>query len=198
MKVSDKSKLLYLLLMIIFLLGVGGFWLDYIGLIKMDRIFPFLASKESQSVLYAGDDEPSLMKLEEFEKEKDKLKERIADLDRREAMLGENEKRQLSDKDKIEEMRKGIELEKKRLNDEKNKNNGYKKNVADLAGKIQSMLPAEAVQIMVKWDDPLIIDVLRQIDENALAEGSQSVSSYLISLMPKDKASRVMYLMTQL
>ena len=50
----------------------------------------------------------------------------------------------------------------------------------------------------MNWEDPLIIDVLRQIDDDARREGRTSVTSYLISLMPKEKASHIMYLMTQL
>ncbi|HPB81225.1 MAG TPA: hypothetical protein PK200_04210 [Spirochaetota bacterium] len=55
-----------------------------------------------------------------------------------------------------------------------------------------------AAEIMVKWEDSLIIDVLRQIDSNAEEAGRSSITSYLISLMPGNKASRIMYLMTQI
>lgn len=197
MQVSEKSKIIFLFLIIVFLLGVGVLWLDYMGLINLTKTASMF-SKEEASVLYADDDEPSLMKLEELEKNKEQLKERTEDLDRREALLLEQEKSSNADKDKIQEMRAGIELERKKLENEKNKYSGYKKNIVDLAQKIESMPPKEAVAIMINWDDPLIIDVLRQIDQNALDAGAMSVTSYLISLMPKEKASRVMYLMTQL
>ena len=197
MQVSEKSKIIFLFLIIVFLLGVGVLWLDYMGLINLTKTASMF-NKDEASVLYADDDEPSLMKLEELEKNKEQLKERTEDLDRREALLLEQEKSSNADKDKIQEMRAGIELERKKLENEKNKYSGYKKNIVDLAQKIESMPPKEAVAIMINWDDPLIIDVLRQIDQNALDAGAMSVTSYLISLMPKEKASRVMYLMTQL
>ena len=197
MQVSEKSKIIFLFLIIVFLLGVGVLWLDYMGLINLTKTASMF-SKEEASVLYADDDEPSLMKLEELEKNKEQLKERTEDLDRREALLLEQEKSSNTDKEKIQEMRAGIELERKKLENEKNKYSGYKKNILDLAQKIESMPPKDAVAIMINWDDPLIIDVLRQIDQNALDAGTMSVTSYLISLMPKEKASRVMYLMTQL
>ncbi len=197
MQVSEKSKIIFLFLIIVFLLGVGVLWLDYMGLINLTKTASMF-SKEEASVLYADDDEPSLMKLEELEKNKEQLKERTEDLDRREALLLEQEKSSNTDKEKIQEMRAGIDLERKKLENDKKKYSGYKKNIADLAQKIESMPPKEAVAIMINWDDPLIIDVLRQIDQNALDAGAMSVTSYLISLMPKEKASRVMYLMTQL
>ncbi|MBP7901961.1 MAG: hypothetical protein KA015_03990, partial [Spirochaetes bacterium] len=195
MQVSDKSKIIFLFLIIVFLLGVGVLWLDYMGLINLTKTASMF-NKDEASVLYADDDEPSLMKLEELEKNKEQLKERTEDLDRREALLLEQEKSSNTDKEKIQEMRAGIELERKKLENEKNKYSGYKKNIVDLAQKIESMPPKDAVAIMINWDDPLIIDVLRQIDQNALDAGAASVTSYLISLMPKEKASRVMYLMT--
>ncbi|HPA62711.1 MAG TPA: hypothetical protein PLH15_11470 [Spirochaetota bacterium] len=197
MQVSEKSKIIFLFLIIVFLLGVGVLWLDYMGLINLTKTASMF-SKDEASVLYADDDEPSLMKLEELEKNKEQLKERTEDLDRREALLLEQEKSSNTDKEKIQEMRAGIDLERKKLENDKKKYSGYKKNIADLAQKIESMPPKEAVAIMINWDDPLIIDVLRQIDQNALDAGAMSVTSYLISLMPKEKASRVMYLMTQL
>ena len=60
------------------------------------------------------------------------------------------------------------------------------------------MRPDEAIQIMIRWEDTLVIDVLRQMDTEAREAGKSSVTSYLISLMPRERASRIMYLMTQL
>ncbi|HOQ13410.1 MAG TPA: flagellar protein FlbB, partial [Spirochaetota bacterium] len=67
-----------------------------------------------------------------------------------------------------------------------------------LANKMANMPPEESVKIMVNWDDPLIIDVLRQMDADSAAAGRMSITSYLLTLFPKEKASRIMYLMTQL
>ena len=68
----------------------------------------------------------------------------------------------------------------------------------ELSKKIFNMPPAEAVKIMANWEDNLVIDVLRQLDSDAAETGRQSISSYLLTLLPKEKASRIMYLMTQL
>ncbi|MCX8123891.1 MAG: hypothetical protein N3F66_06970 [Spirochaetes bacterium] len=196
--VSDSTKVIYLSMMIIFIIIVGLFWLDYIGLINIGKIYHHYISKEAPSVVDATDDEPSLIEREEFEKEKDKLLQRIEDLDKREAKIVEAEKIIAKEKEKLEQLQKGLDQEKKALELEKKKYSGYKKNVMDLAKKIESIPPQDAVDIMVQWEETLIIDVLRQIDQNAAKEGRMSISTYLLSLMPKDKASRVMYLMTQL
>lgn len=196
--VSDSTKVVYLILMIVFIIIVGLFWMDYIGLINLGKIYHHYIVTEAPSVVDAADDEPSLIEREEFEKEKDKLLQRIEELDKREAMITEAEKVISKEKEKLEQLQKGLDQEKKALELEKKKYSGYKKNVMDLAKKIESIPPQDAVDIMVQWEETLIIDVLRQIDQNAAREGRMSVSTYLLSLMPKEKASRVMYLMTQL
>ncbi len=195
--VSDKSKVLYLFILIIFLSGIGFFWLDYIGLVNITKTVTEM-SGEADSVVNASDDEPSLIAREEFEKEKEKLSERIEQLDKRDALLTESEKTFADEKAKLDEVRKGLDLEKKKLEDEKAKYSGYKKNVRVLADKISNMPPGESVKIMEKWEEPLIIDVLRQMDSDAEEAGRASITSFLMTLFPKEKASRIMYLMTQL
>ena len=196
--VSERSKILYLIICIIFVVTVGLFWLDYIGLINIGKIAKSLYKKEAPSVVDAMDDEPSLIEREEFDKQKEKFHERLEDLDRREAEIVKIEDDLEKKREELKEVREGIELEKKRLEDSKNKFSGYKKNVIDLAQKINSMRPQESVQIMLRWEDTLIIDVLRQMDAEAAEVGKGSITSYLISLMPRERASRIMYLMTQL
>ncbi len=195
--VSDRSKIIYLVVLIIFLSGIGLFWLDYIGLVNMGKMVTSIKGEE-EFVTKASGDDPSLIEKEEFEKEKDKLQERIEGLDKREALISEKEKELDSEKTKVEDIRKGLELEKKKFEDEKKQYSGYKKNVEVLADKMSNMPPEDSVKIMEKWEDPLIIDVLRQMDTNAQTLGQTSITSYLITLFPKDKASRIMYLMTQI
>jgi flagellar protein FlbB len=197
MAVSNQSKIIYLFVLIIFLAGVSIFWLDNIGLIDLAPKMNLLKGEEPLSLDAAGD-EPSLIEKEEFGKEKEKLIERIEDLDKREALLAEKEKEIGSERDKLEQIRKGLELEQKKLENDRKKDSGYRKNVIVLSNKVSNMPPEDAVKIMSNWDDPLIIDVLRQMDADAENAGRMSITSYLMTLFPKEKASRIMYLMTQL
>lgn len=198
MNVSEKSKVLYLVLVIFFLTGAGLFWFDYLGLVNLNSYYQRYFAKDEESVLYADNDEPSLVELEEFKKQRDKLQERIAELDRREARLKEMQNEIEREEEKVDEQKRGLEMERKKLEEEKEQYSGYRKNVVDLAEKIQNMPPEDSVAIMVNWEETLIIDVLRQMDRNAAEEGAVSITSYLISQMPREKASRIMYLMTQL
>jgi flagellar protein FlbB len=195
--VSDKAKTIYLIILIIFISGFGLLWMDYIGLVDINRYVEQFKG-EPASVLEKAGDEPSLIEREEFEKEKQKLEERVEELDKREAMITDAEKNLQLEKEKIREITKGLELEKKKFEKSRKQHAGYIKNVEVLADKIGNMPPEESVQIMVNWEDPLIIDVLRQMDANAEAAGTATITTYLITLMPKEKASRIMYLMTQL
>lgn len=197
MAASDRAKTVYLIILIIGIIAFGTFWLDSIGVLDIGSVVNQYI-KQPEPVITAQDDEPSLLERERFQKEKDRLVERIEDLDRREALLAEKEKALVEEKDKLEDMKKGIELEQKKFEQEKKQYSGYMKNVRVLADKIGSMPPEESVKIMQQWEDPLIIDVLREMDRSAAAAGQASITSYLITLMPKDKASRIMYLMTQL
>ena len=200
LNISNRAKILYLILLILFLIGFGLFWLDYIGLLDLSS-YANRFRGEPELVTDAKDDEPSLMEREEFEKEKSKLNERIEDLDRREALIAEREKELESKREKLEEMQKGLNLEKKKFEQEKTRYAGYQKNVKVLADKILNMPPADAVAIMLNWEDPLIIDVLRQIDADARQAGRASITPFLLKKMADvkaERASRIMYLMTQI
>lgn len=198
MAVSNRSKIIYLIILIFFLVGVGVFWLDNIGLYDLSSRLKMFKGQEELSAT-AADDEPSLIEKEEFGKEKEKLLERIEELDKREALIAEKEKEIGSEKDKLEQFKKGLDIEQKKLENERKKDSGYRKNVMVLANKLSNMPPEESVKIMTNWDDPLIIDVLRQMDADSESAGKMSITPYLITLFPnKEKASRIMYLMTQL
>jgi flagellar protein FlbB len=198
--ISNKAKIIYLLILIVFISGFGLFWMDYIGLIDVYSYIQRLRG-QPELVTEAKGDEPSLVEREEFEKEKQKLAERIEDLDKREALVAEKEKDQQAQREKLDEMRKGLDLEKKKFEQERTMYSGYKKNVQVLANKVVNMPPENAVTIMLNWEDPLIIDVLRQIDADAQEAGRVSITPYLLQIMSEkraDRASRIMYLMTQI
>jgi len=194
---SEKMKILYLVILIFFITVSGAIWLDYIGLLDIGSKMSFLKGKP-ELVTDAAGDEPSLIDWEKLTKEQQLLASREEELNQREARLKEKENELSIEQEKLVEQKKGLEIEQKKLTDQKKEHSGYEKNIKVLADKIASMPPEESVKIMTGWDDPIIIDVLRQMDVDADTAGGTSITSYLITLMPKEKASRIMYLMTQL
>jgi len=198
MVVTNKSKIIFLVILIIFLCGISFVWLDSIGLFTFGSKVRTMVQNDELSLTASGD-APSLIEKEEFEKEKAKLIERIEELDKREALLTEREKELSDEKDKLEQMKKGQELARREFEAEVKKYSDYRKNVVVLANKMSNMPPTESVRIIANWEETLIIDVLRQMDATSEAEGRMSITPYLLTLSPlKEKASRIMYLMTQL
>jgi len=194
---SEKMKIIYLIIMIFFITASGIMWLDYIGLIDLAaRMSSFKGKPEL--VINAAGDEPSLVEREKLKKAQQALSGREEELNKREAVLKEKENELITEQEKLAEQKKGLDLEQKKFAEKKNEHAGYEKNIKVLADKIANMPPEESVKIMTGWDDPIIIDVLRQMDVDANTAGSSSITSYLITLMPKERASRIMSLMTQM
>jgi len=186
------------MVVLIFFLSVFGlFWLDFIGLVNIGS-FVSKYQGPASLVVDANDDEPTLIAREEFRKDEQRLLERIQELDRRELRISEEEKRLAVEQEKIDEMRRGIELERRRFDNERNQFSGYRENVAKLADKLFNMPPQDSVSIMVGFEDTLLIDVLRQMDVDAARRGGASITPFLMTLMPREKASRIMFLMTQI
>ena len=67
----------------------------------------------------------------------------------------------------------------------------------DLAGKVTSMRPEEAVEIMVKWEEPLIVDVLRRIDADAVGRAANYLAVPHFAHAAR-QGEPILYLMTQI
>ena len=72
----------------------------------------------------------------------------------------------------------------------------YQLVLSDLANKINSMPPQNSVallnQLAANGSDDLVIDVLLEMDSIAAAEGRNSTTSYLLSLMDATVAARIL------
>ena len=53
------------------------------------------------------------------------------------------------------------------------------------------MRPQAAVDILIAMDDQVVIDVLRKVEEIAKTEGTSSMGSYWLSLMPPERAATI-------
>lgn len=63
--------------------------------------------------------------------------------------------------------------------------------INQIARNLNGMRPQAAVDILVAMDDYTIIDVLREVEEIAAKEGTSSMGSYWLSLMPSERASEI-------
>ena len=103
--------------------------------------------------------------------ESEKKNEQIA------AELAEREKNQ-------EEREKTFNLTQKKYDDKE-------VNIEQIANNLNGMRPQAAVDILVAMDDQVVIDVLRKVEEMAKENGSSSMGSYWLSLMPSDRAAEI-------
>jgi flagellar protein FlbB len=53
------------------------------------------------------------------------------------------------------------------------------------------MQPVNAVEILQKMDDQLVIDVLRKVEERAQANNTSSLVAYWLSLMDPERAATI-------
>lgn len=192
-RLSEKIKIAYLSLVILFSLGVFVYLLDTWHIISLKEMIPFL--KKEPPVVPESDDDPFRIREGELQKEEERLQELEIQLREKEAKVGEdasNVKKQLEE---IEQLRKGLADERKRLESEKQAAFERKKTVKEMAGRILNMPPDDAVAILANWKNSDVVDVFLQMERDAEAEGRQSIVPYLMTKIPRERAGVITSLM---
>lgn len=182
--------------MLIAIMALGGLmWFDYLGVINVKRIFtPIyrLLGKEPQ-VSAANSSSPVTADLdqERIDKQREALELYREELDRRENEISEKEKLneqialELSNREKTQEERERVFDQTVKQYDDRNLN------IEQIALNLNGMQPQAAVNILLAMDDQVVIDVLRKVEEIASRDGSSSMGSYWLSLMPSERAAEI-------
>lgn len=193
MKNAGKS---IVLIMLIAIMALGGLmWFDYLGVINVKRVFtPIyrLLGKEPQ-VSAANSSSPVTADLdqERIDKQREALELYREELDRRENEISEKEKLneqialELSNREKTQEERERVFDQTVKQYDDRNLN------IEQIALNLNGMQPQAAVNILLAMDDQVVIDVLRKVEEIASRDGSSSMGSYWLSLMPSERAAEI-------
>ena len=186
---SDRKTVVLLIISLLVVSGVLIYILDSVGVINAGKMAPFL--KPSNPLKIEDKGYPTEVDKMTFEKMKEKLLEKEEDL----AQLAEELKIQKEELEKekmaLVEMRGNIEDQEEFLRGKLSDFMKRENVVKDLAIKITSMEPEKATALMSDWTDFDIIDVMRQIDRNAEAEGVRSIVPYLLTLFPADRSSEI-------
>jgi len=161
-KLSDQKKILALVIIVIFLGIANLVWFNYLG------FFNFYSLPKKS---FSQEQDLALVKKIKLEQENKRLTKKLESLT-------------VQKKDLLEEEKKFLLGKKKALSS--------KGKIRDLANKILAIPPKQAVEIMLSWDEELIINVIQELDSLALEEDQKSLSPHLFSLMPKKKASRLL------
>lgn len=187
----------FVLLMIILILLVGGLlWFDYLGVIHVKTVFSplyTLMHKTPQTSSTATQTKPLTANLDEDRllKQREALDIYKEELDKREADIESVEKQNEQVSAELAEREKNQEEREKTFNLEVKKYDDKNINVEQIAKNLNGMRPQAAVDILIAMDDQVVIDVLRKVEEIAKTEGTSSMVSYWLSLMPPERAATI-------
>ncbi len=187
----------FVLLIIIIIMVIGGLlWFDYLGIVHVKSVFSpvyKLFGKDVQTSITATQSKPLTANLDEdrLNKQKQAIDIRIEELDKREAdiVVSENQNAQIAAE--LAEREKNQEEREKTFNLTVKKYDDKEVNIEQIANNLNGMRPEAAVGILLAMDDQVVIDVLRKVEQLASENGTSSMGSYWLSLMPSDRAAEI-------
>ncbi|EMO85737.1 periplasmic-type flagellar collar protein FlbB [Leptospira santarosai] len=186
---SDKARAIYLVLLILFLLGIGFFVFDYFQIINAAELLPFL--RKEPALVNQDNESPTELQKLEFFKAQERLAEEFDELEKRKTELLTEKGKLDAEMEKLEEMRKGLVTKEKEMKSADSEKNSRQKLVKVLADKVGNMPPDSAVGMLVNWPDGDIIDVFIQMDKDAEDDGRPTITTYLLTLFPADRRAMI-------
>ncbi|MDX1960612.1 MAG: flagellar protein FlbB [Leptospiraceae bacterium] len=184
---TERVRVFYLILLILFLLTVGFFLFDYYGLIEADELIPALAKKPS-SINWDQESPTEVEKLE-IEKSREKLTEVMSEIERQKSELNQDKEKLEAEHLRLEELKKGIQEKERELEVRKKEEANKENKLKVLASKVASMPPKKAVEMLSNWPDQDIIEVMKQMDKDAEADGRPTITNYLLTLFEEKRRS---------
>ncbi|MDR0630401.1 MAG: flagellar protein FlbB [Treponema sp.] len=187
------GKIIVLLLLILVLAGGGFVWFDYLQVIDaktlLSPLYRFIGREGRKSSGPLVDDE--LLSLDA-----ERLAIRLEALELRSLELEKQEQDIQSRRGEIEQMAQALEERQKALDERETSFTALMQaaetkssNVEQVARYLTGMPPQQAVGIITEMEDQDAIDVFRQAEALAQAEGTASIVSYWMSLLPADRAA---------
>lgn len=190
---SDKLKISYLLLVILFCMGVAVYLFDTWGLIKLEEYFPFL--KKEAPLVEKSFDSPTLLEREQMKKEEERLEDINLKLQEEKSKLATERDALQKLKNTLAEMRRGLDLEKKKIAESKVDEKRRETLIKNMAGRLTAMRPEDAVAIVEGWSNADVIEVFNEMEKLSVEEGRQSIVPFLITKLPRDRAQIITSLM---
>lgn len=199
-QVRGLGKTIALLFLVIILILIAIIWFDYIGLIQAKKIFSpvykLFGLEPQTSVSYTQQNETVDIDDERFLKRQEQIEQRSQELDQREADIALKEQQIEQIIQELEERKKSQEEREKAFENAVNKYDSRNVNIEQHSKNLTGMEPEKAVAILLAMDDQDIIDVLRKTEELAIENGTMSMVSYWLSLMPADRVAVIQRKMT--
>lgn len=183
------------LLMLIIIMALGGLlWFDYLGVMHVRTVFnPFFKAlgKDPQTSVTATSSAPVVADLDQdrINKQLESIEIQREELARREEEVAVKEQLNEQIANELISREKSQEDREKTFNQTLKKYDDKNVNIEQIALNLNGMRPEAAVNILLAMDDQMVIDVLRKVEEIAQRNGSSSMGSYWLSLMPADRAA---------
>jgi flagellar protein FlbB len=188
------GKVIVLLLLIVAMAAGAVVWFDYLNVIDaktlLSPIYRLIGRQGRTQTATPADAELSLdaerlaVSLEAIKLHEQELEKQEQDI-----VVQRGELEQMAQE--LEERQKAIEEREISFNALAKEFENKDKNVTQNARYLTGMPPQNAVEILGRMDDQDAIDVLRKTEEIANAEGSASIVSYWISLLPPERAAEL-------
>lgn len=193
---KSLGKSFVLIIIILIMLIGGGLWLDYLDVISVKKTFAPLYTvlgKSPQTSTTATQSKPLVANLDEdrLNKIQESLLLQAESLDKRESDIAAKETQLEQTALELSEREKNQEEREKTFNLAVKKYDDKNVNVEQIATNLNGMAPKNAVDILVAMDDQTVIDVLRKVEELAKQNGTSSMGSYWLSLMPSERAAEI-------
>lgn len=190
---SDKVKILYLSLVILFSMGIFVYLMDSWGIFPLENYIPGI--KEEPPRVPEGDDSPTELELERIRKREEALNEKEIALKEMEASLASHQADLDKAQEEIETMRQSIAAEKADIEQKQAQSLERSKMIREMADRLNAMPPDAAIGIVTGWSDTDLVDVFLQMERDAADAGRPSIVPYLLTKLPKERASLVTTLM---
>lgn len=186
------GRVIVLLLLIIILIFAGLWWFDYLGLIRARNTFAPLYSMlgiEPETTVGFETLEAADLDEDRYTRRLEALDVRSKELDQREVSLGDQEATIQQKMQELDERQLALDEKEKTFNETVNQYDNIRVNVEQNARYLIGMPPQNAVAILLNMEDQDIIDTFRMVEEIAQKQGTTSMVSYWLSLMPADRAA---------
>ncbi len=190
-----------MLVMLIVVLVIGGLiWFDVLGIVNAGSLFrSFMQSvgiipEESVRVDYSDFE---LLDSMELQKRELAIELRLQELGLAREFLARDIQTYGERLSQLEEREEILSESEKSFNQTRNRYDDRKAGLVQNAIDLTNMRPNDAVAILNEYDDQLLIDTLRTIQELAEEAGMFSLVATYLSLLPEDRAAAVQRKMTE-
>jgi flagellar protein FlbB len=192
-RTGAAPRIIGLTLLILVLLLGGALWFDFLGLIDVTALMApalRLVGLEPRAERIA-DDPPLVLERERIAKREEALAILSGELDERERALAGRESQIEAVAQQLQEREAVLADRENSVNQALRRVENQRAALVRLSRYLTNMPPADAVQIMVNYPDPLLLDVLLTTDDLAEAAGQASLVPFWLSRMPPARAASI-------